>query len=130
MEVDLETQLLSWILEEHQRLTAAEKAPAVPIHLLLIKLALANRAEDPALTMSTKLSLEIFDRAAAFRHLRALSKRGLLYFTDATGEEYVPGDKEFGDAASGEKTQINFVRLSDEGINEAGSRVGNAFPEE
>jgi hypothetical protein len=109
--VDIADQLLEWIEEETDRLAQDGKGSAVPIHILLVKMALLKKASDQDMTASTQLSLQIFDRAAIYRGLRDLHTDGILVFVDEQGEELEVSDEAIASAASGDKTPVKFVRL-------------------
>jgi len=82
--MDLENKLLLWLSEE---LKEKESRP-IPIHLLLVRLAVDSRgeADNTDLTQSTVLSFETFDKARLFQHLRSLEQQGLIEFTNEHGK--------------------------------------------
>jgi len=91
----------------------------VPIHLLLVKQALAGRGEAADLTASTKLSLELYERAAVYRALRELYTQGFLEFVGSEGKAVVPSEKEIAQAGAGERVSFQVVRLTRNGLEKA-----------
>lgn len=86
MVADLESELLFWIDEESREGHAAGSPAAVAVKLLVLRLAVLNRADSGDLTQSVEISLGAFERADLFRVLRQLARRELIDFVDASGE--------------------------------------------
>jgi hypothetical protein len=72
---DLDSKILVWIDEEGTQ--GARLGEAVPINLLIIRLALSHVGEDVT-TKSVELSLSAFDRANLIRVIRANERKGFL----------------------------------------------------
>jgi hypothetical protein len=106
--------LLQWIREN------GGADGVVPIHMLLVRQAMYARGEGVDLTASTKLSLEVFERAAVYRALKELFSLGLIEFLDTSGQPVVPTEKEISEAAAGQARSARFqtVRLTKKGRGE------------
>lgn len=113
--MQLETELLFWIAKESARLEQQGQPPVVPIHFLLVKVALATRPETQDITASTELSLQIYDRAAVYRHLRTFFNSGFIEFVERDGTPTKTSEKELAEAASAGKSRLNFIVLTNKG---------------
>jgi|GEM_PF-6541851 len=84
--INLESQLLIWLSEESDQRLKDQGPEAVAVRLLVLRLALHNRAADHDLTHSVELSLGAFERAEVYRYLRQLARRELIQFVDSQGQ--------------------------------------------
>ena len=109
--MDLRSQLLEWITSDSEELRQRGKPPCIPIHLLLVKLALARKAETGDSSASTELSLQVFERSQLFRTVRDLVQQGSLRFVDATGETLSVSERDLQLFSNGEPSTIKFVAL-------------------
>lgn len=111
--MDMKSRLLQWVNEDAKTLIEERRAPAVPIHLLLVKVALLRKSESEAQfpSASTELSLQIFERSQVFRFLRDLVAEGSLQFVDHNGEPLTIDPREMNDFSEGDAGRIKFVTI-------------------
>jgi hypothetical protein len=113
--MDLQSEILTWILEETLLQQEAGKSGAVSIHYLLVKTALSRRSDGDDLTASVELSLQVYDRVAIYRSLREAYKNGLIQFVDENAQPMKVDDRLLAQFASGEKSDIRYVALTAQG---------------
>jgi hypothetical protein len=85
MQADLEQRLLLWINDEVSGAEASGHAGVASTQLLAVRLAMESDPESAKTTLSTKISLQTFERATLFRGLRALQRKELVQFCSADG---------------------------------------------
>ena len=76
--INFEDELLLWIAADVEARSRSREILAVPIQLLMTRLAVRNQNQSSEMTQSTVLSLQSFDRATLFRSLKLLHSKEFI----------------------------------------------------
>ena len=84
----------------------------------MMRVALSQRRDINALTKSTEISLNAFDRASLYRILRQLLKRNFIEFVNREGELLSDEDLKNLQTNIQEEKELGYVRITDNGKSE------------
>ncbi len=109
--MDLKKQLLLWIREDLSAMRSEGRLGGVPVHILLVKTALARLGSNGDSSASVELSLQVFERAAICRVLREAFQEGEIKFVDQLGAVIEVDSKELTLFGSGQPSRVKFVAI-------------------